>query len=56
MVLSKCVFLATDLIYLVLKITSEGLKPDSSKMEAIVKISNPDNKEELQRFLGMSHP
>ena len=44
---SKCVFLADDLTYLGHKITSEGFKPDPSKIEAIVKIPNPYNKEEL---------
>ena len=38
-----------------LKITSEGLKSDPSKIEAIVKMSNHNNKEELQRFLDMSN-
>ena len=49
------VSLATDLIYLGHRIKSEGLKPDPSKIKAIVKMPNPHNKEELQRFLDMSN-
>ena len=37
------------------KITSEGLKPDPSKIKAIVKTPNPNNKEDLKRFIGMSN-
>ena len=35
------------------KITSEGLKPDPEKVEAILQMSTPKEKKDLQRFLGM---
>ena len=49
------VFLTAQLIYLGHKITSEGFKPDSSKLEAIVKMPNSNNKKEEQCLLGMSN-
>ena len=47
---SNCVILTTDLIHLGHKITL--FQPNTSKMEAML---NPNKKEELQRFLGMSN-
>lgn len=34
-------------------LSKEGLKPDPTKVEAIMEMGAPHNKEELQRFLGM---
>ena len=34
-------------------LSKDGLKPDPTKVEAIVKMATPRSKEELQRFLGM---
>ena len=34
-------------------LTKDGLKPDPKKTEAITEMPSPQNKEELQRFLGM---
>ena len=34
-------------------ITDKGLKADPSKIEAILKLEVPDNREKLERFLGM---
>ena len=33
--------------------TSEGIKPDSTKIEDVKKMSAPQSKDDLQRFLGM---
>ena len=33
--------------------TSEGIRPDPKKIEAITQIPTPRNKEDLQRFLGL---
>lgn len=52
---SKCVFLAKELIYLGHKITPNGLQPDPSKVKAIANMPHPKNKEDLQRFLGMTN-
>ena len=50
---SKCVFVATVLLYLGHILTSEGIKPDPSKVSAVVNMPVPQCKEDLQRFLGM---
>ena len=34
-------------------ILSKGLKPDPKKVQAITEMNRPQNKEDLQRFLGM---
>ena len=34
-------------------LNKEGLKPDPEKVKAICMMKSPENKEELQRFLGM---
>ena len=34
-------------------ITANGLKPDPSKIDAIIHMSPPENRQSLQRFLGM---
>ena len=52
---SKCVFIATELIYLGHNITSAGIKPDPSKVAAVVSVLVPQCKEDLQRFLGMTN-
>ena len=33
--------------------TTQGRKPDPKKIEAIVKMKQPENKKEMQTFLGM---
>ena len=43
----------TTVDYMGHKITSEGLKPDPEKVEAILKMPTPKEKKDLQRFLGM---
>ena len=35
-------------------LSEHGIKPDPKKTEAITQLENPANKEELQRFLGMT--
>ena len=34
-------------------LSKDCLRPDTKKMDAIMKMTSPDNREELQRFLGM---
>jgi len=34
-------------------LSKTGLKPDPTKVKAVKNISNPSNRDELQRFLGM---
>ena len=48
----KCFFHLTELKFLGHLITENGIQPDNSKTEAIVKMNYPQNVKELQRFLG----
>jgi hypothetical protein len=50
---SKCIFGATAIIFLGHKLSSEGISPDPSKISAIKEMPYPENKKDLQRFLGM---
>ena len=50
---AKCVFVRTELIFLGHKVTGSGVKPDPSKISAIIDMPIPSNVKELQRFMGM---
>jgi len=43
----------TELVYLGEKLTTEGLKPDESKITAIINYPRPENKQDVLRLLGM---
>ena len=49
----KCRIGVTETTFLGHVITSEGIKPDPRKIEAITNMPTPSNKMEVQRFLGM---
>lgn len=49
----KCKFLASEVTYLGFIITTEGLKTDPKKTEAIRKFPCPKNVKQVQSFLGM---
>lgn len=51
----KCVFAKSQITYLGHLITSEGLKPDPTKVEAISQMPLPKCKPDLQRLLGMTN-
>ena len=51
--LEKCEFLLTCIEYLGHIITSNGIKPVPSKVEAIVKAPKPVNVQQLRSFLGL---
>ena len=42
-----------EISYIGQVLSKEGLKPDPQKVRAITEMNRPQNKEELQRFLGM---
>ncbi|XP_054709030.1 uncharacterized protein K02A2.6-like [Uloborus diversus] len=42
-----------EIIFMGHKISKEGVKPDVKKIQAIIDLKKPNNKEELKRFLGM---
>ena len=50
---NKCVFGATELIFLGHKISEKGISPDPEKVKAIKDMPFPSSKQDLQRFLGM---
>ena len=50
--LSKCKFEESEVSYLGHNLSEAGVKPDPNKIAAIVKMPEPTNKTELQRFLG----
>lgn len=49
---SKCQFLVNKVKYMGHEISELGLQPDGSKVEAIKNMPRPENKTDLQRFLG----
>ena len=50
---AKCVFAKPEVDYVGHKLTGEGLKPTDQRIEAIVKMREPENQSELQTILGM---
>ena len=50
---AKCVFARIELIFLGHKVTGSGVKPDPSKISAIIDMPIPSTVKELQRFMGM---
>ena len=49
----KCKEAVMELKYLGVILTQEGIKPDNGKIEAILKMPEPVDKEGVRRFLGM---
>ena len=43
----------TETIFLGERLTGDGIKPDPTKIKAVLDIGDPSNKEELQSILGM---
>ena len=50
---AKCVIKASEMPFFGSKYTSNGLFPDPKKVEDIIQIPIPADKQDLQRFLGM---
>ena len=50
---SKCVFGVSELEYLGHLVTTDGIRPLKSRVEAIQQFPTPQTRGELQRFLGM---
>lgn len=49
----KCHILREKVDYLGFTLTTQGIQPQTKKVEAIQQIAEPRNKKELRRFLGM---
>ena len=43
----------TEIPYIGHLLSEQGVKPDPSKVDAIINMSGPTNKQDLQRFMGM---
>lgn len=53
--IEKCEFFKAEVNYLGHVITPDGLRPQSSKLEAIKNVPEPKTVNELQSFLGLSN-
>lgn len=51
----KCVFRATEVVFLGHKITPDGIVPADSKVEAIKSFRRPENEAEVRSFLGLAN-
>ena len=49
----KIQFKKTEVIFMGRKIAADGIRPDEAKIAAIVNMPNPEDKEGVQRLLGM---
>lgn len=52
---NKCVFGATEITFLGHTFNARGMKPDTSRVKAIVNLPKPSEKKELERFLGVTN-
>ena len=43
-----------EISYIGHTLSQDGIKPDPRKVQAIMKLKEPENREDLQRFLGMT--
>ena len=50
---SKCIFASKSLTFFGHTVSADGLKPDPTKINAIIDMPIPKSKADLQRFLGM---
>ena len=48
----KCKFRMTEVTYLGHKLTEEGVKPDETKVDAVINMPAPNDKQGVQRLLG----
>ena len=51
--LDKCIFKSMQVLFFGHLVTSDGLKPDSKKITAITNMLAPQNKAQLQSFVGL---
>ena len=49
----KCIFKSTQVLFFGHLVTSDGLKPDPKKVNAITNMPAPQNKMQLQSFVGL---
>ena len=51
--MEKCHFRVSEVHYVGHVLSADGVKPDPQKVEAIIAMPTPANREDLQRFLGV---
>ena len=51
--IKKCMFGETEIVYLGHKLSAKGITPEHSKIDAILRMPVPENKQAVQRLLGM---
>lgn len=51
--LKKCKFFMNSLNYLGKEISKEGVKPNQTKITALLSLNSPQDRKQLQRFLGL---
>ena len=49
----KCEIKIPEVVYIGDKITKDGIKPDESRIEAILNLPSPQKKKDVERLLGM---
>ena len=52
--MKKCVLAAKDCVYLGYKIGQGGVRPEDSKIQAILEMSQPRTKKDVRTFVGMT--
>lgn len=52
---SKCVLKSKEITFLGYRLKKEGIQPDARLVEKIKSIRRPENKKELESFLGLSN-
>lgn len=53
--LSKCEFYQSSITFLGHRVTAAGIKPEQEKVDSIVKWPIPNNKREVQQFVGLAN-
>ena len=51
----KCMFRETGIVYLGHKLSAKGITPERSKIDAMLRMPVPENKQAVQRLLGMAN-
>ena len=50
---SKCYFMKDEVEYFAFRVTKEGIEPSERKVEAVIQVPEPQDREELLQWLGL---
>ena len=50
---AKCAFMQDEVEYFAFRVTKEGIQPSERKVEAVLRVPDPENRKELQSWLGL---